>query len=298
MNAARDDPAAPVDELVRRCHEAARTRGAVISLASFDASGTMTWLGVGNVEGLLVRGDTERSKRSRCAAARLGTMLPPLDAAHAAGARTATRSCSRPTASVTASSAEVHAERDAQEIADAILANWARQRDDCVRGRRAVRWRVRHDEPDPKRAQLEHEYSTALRDASAARARSRSRTRTSSAAWQRARGIGVVELAAIHDHALREVLGDTAPPAEVDQFFAEALSPFEMTHRGFPRGERAARGGGARARGVQLLGVARPARAAAHDQRVHAGARRGSAVPARRQGAAITCAACSRPPRG
>jgi light-regulated signal transduction histidine kinase (bacteriophytochrome) len=46
-------------------------------------------------------------------------------------------------------------------------------------------------------------------------------------------GIGVVELAAIHDQALREVLGDHAPPAEVDQFFAEALSPFEMTHRGF-----------------------------------------------------------------
>jgi light-regulated signal transduction histidine kinase (bacteriophytochrome) len=46
-------------------------------------------------------------------------------------------------------------------------------------------------------------------------------------------GIGVVELAAIHDQALREVLGDDAPPAEVDQFFAEALSPFEMTHRGF-----------------------------------------------------------------
>jgi signal transduction histidine kinase len=46
-------------------------------------------------------------------------------------------------------------------------------------------------------------------------------------------GIGVVELAAIHDNALREVLGQSAPPPEVDQFFAEALSPFEMTHRGF-----------------------------------------------------------------
>jgi light-regulated signal transduction histidine kinase (bacteriophytochrome) len=37
----------------------------------------------------------------------------------------------------------------------------------------------------------------------------------------------------IHDTALHEVLGDTAPPQEVSQFFTEALSPFEMTHRGF-----------------------------------------------------------------
>lgn len=43
--------------LVRRCHEALRgTRGVVMSLASFNAADdTMTWLGVGNVEGILVR---------------------------------------------------------------------------------------------------------------------------------------------------------------------------------------------------------------------------------------------------
>jgi len=49
----------PVISLVKRCHERLiRTRGAVMSLASFNAlDSTMTWLGVGNVEGLLLRAD-------------------------------------------------------------------------------------------------------------------------------------------------------------------------------------------------------------------------------------------------
>jgi hypothetical protein len=49
----------PVISLLRRCHERLlRTRGAVMSLASFNAlDSTMTWLGVGNVEGVLLRAD-------------------------------------------------------------------------------------------------------------------------------------------------------------------------------------------------------------------------------------------------
>ena len=49
----------PVISLLRRCHERLiRTRGVVMSLASFNAlDSTMTWLGVGNVEGLLLRAD-------------------------------------------------------------------------------------------------------------------------------------------------------------------------------------------------------------------------------------------------
>jgi negative regulator of sigma-B (phosphoserine phosphatase) len=47
----------PLAALVERCHEALRsTRGAVMSLCSFDARGSrMTWAGVGNVEAFLVR---------------------------------------------------------------------------------------------------------------------------------------------------------------------------------------------------------------------------------------------------
>jgi len=49
----------PVIALLRRCHERLRmTRGVVLSLASFAArEKTMTWLGVGNVEGRLLRAD-------------------------------------------------------------------------------------------------------------------------------------------------------------------------------------------------------------------------------------------------
>lgn len=50
-----------VISLVRRCHEALReTRGVAMSVASFDArEGTLAWLGVGNVEGVLVRADPD-----------------------------------------------------------------------------------------------------------------------------------------------------------------------------------------------------------------------------------------------
>jgi serine/threonine protein phosphatase PrpC len=53
----------PVISLVKRCHERLiRTRGVVMSLASFNAlDNTMTWLGVGNVEGLLLRADAAAS---------------------------------------------------------------------------------------------------------------------------------------------------------------------------------------------------------------------------------------------
>ncbi len=51
------DPNEPVIALVECCHERLRsTRGVVMSLASFDTlDETMTWLGVGNVEGRFVR---------------------------------------------------------------------------------------------------------------------------------------------------------------------------------------------------------------------------------------------------
>jgi negative regulator of sigma-B (phosphoserine phosphatase) len=51
----------PVIPLLQQCHDALRaTRGAAVSLASFSANyGTMTWLGVGNVEGVLLRADKQ-----------------------------------------------------------------------------------------------------------------------------------------------------------------------------------------------------------------------------------------------
>ena len=56
----------PVTSLLQRCHQdLRRTRGVVMSLASFSAlDDTMTWLGVGNVKGLLLcaNGDTGRTR--------------------------------------------------------------------------------------------------------------------------------------------------------------------------------------------------------------------------------------------
>jgi negative regulator of sigma-B (phosphoserine phosphatase) len=51
----------PVVSLLRRCHENLRgSRGAVLSLASFNPlKGIMTWLGVGNVEGVLLHANAK-----------------------------------------------------------------------------------------------------------------------------------------------------------------------------------------------------------------------------------------------
>jgi hypothetical protein len=72
----------PLEPLVERCHEALRrTRGAVMSLASLDARGSMTWVGVGNVDAILLRGAPGAEPRREALAARggiVGYRLPAL----------------------------------------------------------------------------------------------------------------------------------------------------------------------------------------------------------------------------
>jgi serine phosphatase RsbU (regulator of sigma subunit) len=75
----------PVLALMQRCHEGLRrTRGAVISLASIDArNSTLTWAGVGNVAGVLVRANHAAPQASEAIIARggvVGYRLPPLHA--------------------------------------------------------------------------------------------------------------------------------------------------------------------------------------------------------------------------
>ena len=121
-------PSEDVSELVRRCHEALRrTRGVVMSLASFHRD-KMTWLGVGNVEGVLVRGSS-----SEVIATRGGTIaytLPPLNPRSLAVAPGDTL--------VLASDgikhgfkAAVSADRSPQEIAELVIAEWAKPTDDA-----------------------------------------------------------------------------------------------------------------------------------------------------------------------
>ena len=79
----RQQPDAPVVDLIERCHEALiGTRGVVMSLASFNAAeGTMSWSGVGNVEGVLVRADGRPTPRREALLLRGGVVgfnLPSL----------------------------------------------------------------------------------------------------------------------------------------------------------------------------------------------------------------------------
>jgi negative regulator of sigma-B (phosphoserine phosphatase) len=69
----------------QRCHlQLKNTRGVVMSLAFFDADqNTMTWLGVGNVEGLLVRADASMHPARESILLRggvVGLKLPQLSA--------------------------------------------------------------------------------------------------------------------------------------------------------------------------------------------------------------------------
>jgi negative regulator of sigma-B (phosphoserine phosphatase) len=72
----------PLPSLVERCHEALRrTRGAVMTLAWFEAGGSMTWAAVGNVDGILLRGGAAPEPRRAAIAPRggiVGYHLPSL----------------------------------------------------------------------------------------------------------------------------------------------------------------------------------------------------------------------------
>jgi phosphoserine phosphatase RsbX len=75
----------PLIALVKRCHEALlETRGVVLTVAAFNLEeNTLTWLGVGNVEGLLVRADAGASYPRESVLLRsglVGYQLPALQA--------------------------------------------------------------------------------------------------------------------------------------------------------------------------------------------------------------------------
>lgn len=81
----RADPQEPVISLIRHCHESLRlTRGVVMSVVSFDAShGLITWLGVGNVRGVLRRSGLSVNlppEELLLRAGVVGGQIPPLQA--------------------------------------------------------------------------------------------------------------------------------------------------------------------------------------------------------------------------
>lgn len=75
----------PVDDLPRvvlRCHhELAGSRGAVLALARFEATGILSWLAIGNVRAILMRHRYGRAQACAAATAHagiLGMRLPPV----------------------------------------------------------------------------------------------------------------------------------------------------------------------------------------------------------------------------
>ena len=77
-----EDPGADLYDLFVGAHSAlARSRGVVMSLASFARNRKLTWLGVGNVEGTLVRaegGTARRADSIMLLGGVVGFKLPPL----------------------------------------------------------------------------------------------------------------------------------------------------------------------------------------------------------------------------
>jgi serine phosphatase RsbU (regulator of sigma subunit) len=124
-----------VADLVQRCHDAMRkTRGAVMSVAWFDAYGaSMVWTGVGNVDSLLIRAEQQDSSHPQAIAARggvVGYRLPPLRVERHAVARGDTLVMA--TDGIQSSFGQgIMLQFSAQEIAELILARYAKGTDDA-----------------------------------------------------------------------------------------------------------------------------------------------------------------------
>jgi negative regulator of sigma-B (phosphoserine phosphatase) len=126
----------PVSDLFRRCHDDIRsTRGVVMTIVSIDPrAATLTWLGVGNVEGYLVRAQTAAMRRREAAASIggvIGLQLPrrlqPTSLAVEAGDTLVLA-----TDGITSDFIEGIRPGPPQEIAEAILAGFAKATDDAL----------------------------------------------------------------------------------------------------------------------------------------------------------------------
>ncbi|MCK9195737.1 MAG: SpoIIE family protein phosphatase [Syntrophales bacterium] len=125
-----------VVSLVRRCHQSlVRTRGVVLSLAIFDAvNNTVTWMGIGNVDGLLLRADSQANPPSESLLQRggvVGYQLPSL--------RSSTTHVGRGDILILSTDGissgferEVSTKESPQQIADKIIINYKKKTDDAL----------------------------------------------------------------------------------------------------------------------------------------------------------------------
>ena len=128
---------APIIPLIKACHRSlAGTRGVVMSVAVFDARAeTMTWVGVGNVEGVLLRAQATVSPRRESLLMRGGVVgghLPALGARIIPVMRGDALIFA--TDGVRSDFASEHLAHDdpPQQLADRILARWGTKTDDAL----------------------------------------------------------------------------------------------------------------------------------------------------------------------
>jgi negative regulator of sigma-B (phosphoserine phosphatase) len=136
----RENPTEPVEVLLVLCHAAlARTRGAAMTIASISATdGSMSWLGVGNVEAALLRGDSEGNSLGNTSpdwallsGGIVGHQLPTLRS-HAVDLRTGDLLLMATDGIARSFTQDVHLGAAPARLADGILENLARPTDDAL----------------------------------------------------------------------------------------------------------------------------------------------------------------------
>lgn len=134
ISAVRAHASEPLEALVEHCHEALRkTRGVVLTVAAIHpADDTLSWLGVGNVEALLLRANPAMRRESALLRGGVvGDQLPPLRASSVGLALGDTMVLA--TDGVRSDfTAGLDARGEPREIADRILDRHARSEDDAL----------------------------------------------------------------------------------------------------------------------------------------------------------------------
>jgi serine phosphatase RsbU (regulator of sigma subunit) len=231
--------AEPVDQLVGLCHEGLkRTRGVVMAIAAFDsAEDTVTWLGVGNVEGRLISWSDEGEVRRHSMVPHpgiVGYRLPAL--------RPVTLPVRRGDVLILATDGVRGGFADPddpsrlpKDIAEDILEEQGKDTDDALvvvaryLGGEAVRASL---------GRLQDSYAAAFDQYLAEGGEAGLRGAYEIGREAVKEQLSVLELAAIHHAVLAESLSRHEKEIErvtdaATQFFLESLSAFEMVQRGF-----------------------------------------------------------------
>lgn len=240
----------PAHRLIERCHQGLkRSRGVVMTVACFDATeDTVTWLGVGNVEGRLIRrsdqGEVHRESMVLHAGI-VGYRLPPL--------RAVTLPVRRGDVLILATDGirgdfadPTDLSRTPKQIAERILEEAGKGTDD------ALVVVVRYLGGDAAKASLsrfQDSYSAAFEQYLANGGEFALRLAYELGREAVKEQLSVLELATIHHSVLGESLSPRGTETEgigrvteaATQFFLESLSAFEMVQRGFWEATQVAR---------------------------------------------------------